>query len=229
MLGRCRRRVLIIDAGKPRNAASRALHGFLSRDGTPPADLLRAGREQLRPYASVELRSGTAFAARVAGGRFEVRLVGGGSAASRRLVFATGVVDQLPAVEGAEALYGRGVVHCPYCDGWEVRDQPVAVYGKGAKGLGLAGTLLAWTADVVLCTDGPARLPRQERLRLERHGVVVRKERLERLEGDGRLERLVFAGGETLPRAALFFNTQQGQRSRLPARSAARSTLRARW
>ncbi len=224
VLGRCRRRVLLIDAGRPRNAASPALHGFLTRDGIPPAELLRAGREQLSPYDSVELREGTASRVRRTGRDFEVRLADGARLGSRKMLFATGVVDRLPLVEGAKAFYGRGVFHCPYCDGWEARDRPVAVYGKGTKGLGMSQTLLAWTRDLVLCTDGPARLPREERERLESHGVVVRKEKLARLEGDGRLERLVFADGETLPRAALFFNTGQYQRSGLPARLGCRVT-----
>jgi thioredoxin reductase len=215
VLGRCRRRVLVLDSGRPRNAASPALHGFLSRDGVTPAELLRFGRAQLRPYDTVALREGEATGARVVRGHFVVRLAGG-SVASRKLLFATGVVDSLPEVEGAARLYGRGVFHCPYCDAWEVRDRPVAVYGKGTKGLGLCRTLLAWTSDLVLCTDGPARLPKADQEFLARHGVAVRKEPVEGLEGDDRLRGVALAGGEVLPAAALFFNTEQYQRSGLP-------------
>src|SRR5205814_4525318 len=102
---------------------SPALHGSLSRDGVAPAELLRVGREQLRGYDNVELREGIASGARRSGGRFEVP-VARARHSSRKLLFATGVVDHLPEVEGAEALYGRGVYHCPYCDGWEFRGGP---------------------------------------------------------------------------------------------------------
>src|SRR5215211_6471505 len=106
VLGRCRRRVLVVDAGRPRNAASPAIHGFLSRDGAAPTELLRVGREQLRAYEGVEVREGTASGVHRSGGHFEVR-VAAARHSSRALLFATGVVDRLPEVEGAEDLYGR--------------------------------------------------------------------------------------------------------------------------
>src|SRR4051812_32453819 len=135
------------------------MHGFLSRDGIHPAELLSLGRAQLQPYQTVELRAGTVKSACPAGGHFRVTLEGGVEYQSRKLLLATGVVDELPQVEGLKALYGRSVFHCPYCDGWEVRDQPLSVYGPGTKGVGLATTLLCWGRDIVLCTDGPADLP----------------------------------------------------------------------
>jgi thioredoxin reductase len=217
VLGRCLRRVLVIDAGKPRNAAAPALHGFLSRDGITPGELLRIGRQQLRAYETVKFREGTASAIRLVGRRFEVR-VAGVRHSSRKILFATGVVDRLPEVPGAAELYGRGVYHCPYCDGYEISSGPVAVYGEHTKGMGLVRTLLCWTRDIVLCTNGPARLPKEERNFLDRHGVVLREDKLERLAGRSKLEMVVFAGGEEMPRAGLFFNTGQYQHSELPAK-----------
>jgi thioredoxin reductase len=219
ILGRCRRRVLVCDAGRPRNAASRALHGFLTRDGTDPAELRRLGREQLRPYPGVELRDAGVADARRVGGRFEVTLAGGDRLRCRKLLLATGVVDEVPAVEGIEPLYGRSVFHCPYCDGWEVRDRPLAAYGRGRVGRGLALELTAWSRDIVLCTDGPPELSPRAADRLARNGIAVRQERIARLEGaDGLLERIVFADGPPLARRALFFNTGQRQGSGLPAK-----------
>jgi thioredoxin reductase len=219
ILGRCRRRVLVCDAGHPRNAASHGLHGFLTRDGIQPAELLRIGREQMGPYDSVELREvGVTDATRV-DDRFEVTLADRTRLSSRKLLLATGVVDQLPAVKGIETFYGRSVFHCPYCDGWETRDKPLAVYGRGERGRGLALELTAWSDDLVLCTDGPAGLRVEDLERLSRHGIAVRKERIARLEGtDGVLERIVFVNGDVLARRALFFNTGQRQRSDLPAK-----------
>jgi thioredoxin reductase len=219
MLGRCRRRVLVCDVGAPRNWWSREIHGFLSRDGTPPAEFLRLAREELRRYESVELRHASVVdAARDADG-FTVRCADGTVLRSRKLLLATGVTDELPEIEGLGALYGLSVHHCPYCDAWEWRDQPIAVYGRGEPGAGLALALTVWTGDLVLCTDGPGQLSGQMRERLDAAGVVLCEEPVARLEGaDGRLERVVFADGTTLARRALFLASGQHQRSDLPRR-----------
>jgi thioredoxin reductase len=201
------------------NAAAHALHGFLTRDGIAPAELLRIGREQLKPYESVEIHDVGVEAAQATRHHFRVNLCDGNSVGTRKILLATGIVDVLPPIKGVGPLYGRSVFHCPYCDGWEVRDQPVAVYGRRAGGLSLARTLRGWTRDVVLCTDGPAPWSRRDQERLARYDIPVRSERIARLEGvDGRLKQVVFTNGEALPRRALFFHTGQGQRSNLAAR-----------
>ena len=213
MLGRSRRRVLVCDTGKPRNAASHAMHGFLSRDGMPPAEFLRVAREQLRQYDSVDMRDVEVIAAECIDSRFHVTVQGGGRVTARKLLIATGVVDNVPDIPGFRDLYGTSVFHCPYCDGWEVRDRPLAIYGRGARGLGLSLELTGWSRDLVLCTDGPSELPVEDLARLERHGIRVRTDRVVRLEGSGRLERIVFDAGEALAREALFFTTGQTQQS----------------
>lgn len=215
MLGRSRRRVLVCDTGRPRNAASRAMHGFLSRDGMPPADFLRTAREQMQQYDTVEMRDVEVVHAECRDARFHVTLQDGVRLAARKLLIATGVVDNLPALPGFKELYGRSVFHCPYCDGWEVRDQPLAVYGRGARGFGLSLELTGWSRDVVLCTDGPSELEADDVARLTRNGIAVRDEKIARLEGSDRLERIVFHGGEPLARRALFFTTGQTQQSEL--------------
>lgn len=205
ILGRCRRRVLLCDSGRPRNWASRAIGGFLSRDGCPPDTLRRIAREQLAPYPDVRVKDIEVVAAERRETGFHVLLAGGAAVSARKLLLATGVVDDLPPLPGAEAFYGRGVHHCPYCDGWELRDAPLAAYGKGSEGKGLALELLVWSRDVVLCSDGPAELSDEDRRSLSRNGVQVREERVALLEGDGALERIRFADGSVLPRRGLFF------------------------
>jgi thioredoxin reductase len=212
ILGRCRRRVLICDAGNPRNAASHGLHGFLTRDGIDPAEFLRIGREQLGPYETIELRQIKVTSARRLDNSFEVTLSTGERLSSRKLLVATGVVDDVPAIEGLAELYGRSVFHCPYCDGWERRDQAVAVYGRGENGLGLSLELLLWSRDLVLCTDGPSQLSEDSLQRLAHHHIKLREDRITRLEGsEGSLKRIVFANGESLVRRAMFFSTGQRQ------------------
>jgi len=218
ILGRSRRRVLVCDTGRPRNAASRAMHGFLSRDGMPPSEFLQTAREQMRPYETVEMRDAEVTDAECRDGRFHVTLRDGVRLAARKLLIATGVVDNLPSIPGFRELYGRGVFHCPYCDGWEVRDQPLAVYGRGARGLGLSLELTGWSRDIVLCSDGPSELEPGEVERLTRNGVMVREDRVSRLEGTDALDRIVFENGGTLLRRAIFFTTGQTQQSELARR-----------
>jgi thioredoxin reductase len=225
MLGRCRRRVLVCDTGKPRNAAARALHGFLSRDGLPPLELLRIAREQMRQYETVELRDVEVTAAECRASRFHVSLADGSELQSRKLLIATGVVDHLPDIPGLQELYGKSVFHCPYCDAWELRDRPLAIYGRGERGLGLSLELTGWSRDLVLCTDGPAEIPAEGLARLDRHGVKVREEHLVRLDGIAAADksaadtiRIVFASGEPLVRSAVFFTTGQTQQSELASR-----------
>src|SRR6187401_238805 len=213
MLGRCRRRVLVCDTGRPRNYASRAMHGYLSRDGISPREFLRLAREQLRQYETIEIRDIEVTEAHCHESRFHVTLAGGEQFITRKLLIATGVVDNLPELPGFAELFGLSVFHCPYCDGWEVRDQPLAIYGRGARGYGLSLELTAWSRDLVLCSDGPAEIGPDDLARLRRNGIMVREDRIARLEGDQKLERIVFGSGPPLEREALFFTTGQTQQS----------------
>ena len=215
MLGRCRRSVVVFDNGRPRNAPSRALHGYLTRDGMNPSEFLRLAREELATYDTVRLRDEEVVAAECRpDARFVVRLVSGEEVHSRKLLLATGVVDNLPAIPGFRELYGRSVFHCPYCDGWENCDRPLAIYGRGERAVGLSLELTVWSRDLVLCTDGPTEIQPVDRARLDLNGIAVREERIAQLEErDGRLSAVVFDDGMRLDRHALFFTTGQYQRS----------------
>jgi len=217
MLGRCCRRVLVCDTGEPRNRWSRAINGYLTRDGTPPQEFLDIARHELARYPTIELRSARVVQVRKADGWFDVFCADRTQLASRKLLLATGVVDHLPPIAGLSELYGKSVHHCPYCDGWEWRDQPIAAYGAGEAALGLALGLTVWSADLLLCTDGEARLSRGERGRLARHNIEVREEPIERLVGEnGKLKRIEFQDGSTIERRALFLAMGQHQQSELP-------------
>ena len=225
LLGRCRRRVLVCDGGQPRNAASHGLHLFLTRDGIEPAQFLRIAREQLRPYDTVKLRSARVTDAKRLADGFEIVLKDQDSAnaganeervSTRKLLLATGVRDTLPEIEGLPAFYGRSVFHCPYCDGWEMRDQPLVAYGRGENGLGLALEVSFWSRDLVLCTDGPSELSRADLERLAERKIAVREDKIRRLEGtDANLERIVFEDGKALAVRGMFFTTSHSQSSNL--------------
>lgn len=223
LLGRCRRRVLVCDAGRPRNAAAPHAHGYLTRDGVPPLDILTIGREELLTYG-VEVRATLVTAAAPGPGGMTVTLQDGTGVTTRIVLLATGVEDVLPQVPGLEALYGTSIHHCPYCDGWENRDRPLAVYGRPREAAGLALSLLTWSRDLVVCTDG-RRVSTRLRTTLEAAAIAIRTETIVRLEGyDGRLARIVFARGPALDRHALFFNTGQSQRSPLAVQLGCRFT-----
>jgi thioredoxin reductase len=215
ILGRCRRRVLLLDTNEPRNYASRALHAFLSRDGFDPRELRRIGREQLRPYDSVKVVMKRAMRARAVSGGFEVSVEGGRRIRCRKLLLATGVVDELPPLDGLDPLYGRSVFHCPYCDGWESRDKRLVAYSRTANGVGLAIELKLWSSDVVLCTDGVA-LASKHIERLQQHDIAWYSKRIARLEGSrGQLRRVVFRDDSAIERSVMFFSMPQRQRSDL--------------
>jgi thioredoxin reductase len=212
VLGRCRRRVLLLDAGKPRNYAAREMHGFLGRDCSDPADLRRTGREQLQRYDGVVVRDISVTDAKAADGGFVVSLESGEKVRCRKLLLATGLKDKLPEIKGFEELYGASAHHCPYCDGWEWRDRAIAVYGQGEKGVDFALELLGWSADIVLFTDGAADLSQAERDELARNGVQVETGRISAFEGEEGLLRAVrLADGRTVPREALFVYTSSEQ------------------
>jgi thioredoxin reductase len=224
ILGRCRRSVLLCDDGRYRNEGSRGVHGFLSRDGIHPAELRRIGREQLERYG-VEYRCASVVDARAVERGFEISLGTGEQLRSRKLLLATGVSDHIPPVEGMREYFGCGVFHCPYCDGWEVRDQPIAAYGSGKNAAHLAMALLSWSPDVVLLTDGPARLSPDDAARLAARNVPVRSRKIARVEGTGAaLDQVVFQDGSVLPRRAIFLSTGQQQRCELAAKLGCRFT-----
>lgn len=148
-LARARRSVLVVDDGKPRNAPAAGVHGYLGRDGVQPADLLAAGRAEVESYGG-ELRVGRVRSARADAGGFVVDLDDGSSVQARRLLIATGLLDELPDVTGLRERWGRDVLHCPYCHGWEVRDRSIAVLATGPMAAHQALLFRQWSDEVVL-------------------------------------------------------------------------------
>jgi thioredoxin reductase len=153
------------------------------------------------------------------GNQFAAACADGFAVRARKVLLTTGLTDEVPRLDGIERLYGRSVHHCPYCDGFEHRDQPLAVYGAGDKGAGLALMMKQWSSDVLLCTDGPAQVSPSMRARLQQHGVLICSEKIAKLEGteDGALQNIRLQSGKTLRRAAIFFTTGCRQSSDLSA------------
>jgi thioredoxin reductase len=200
VLGRARRRVAVVDSATPRNAPAAHMHGFLSRDGMPPADLLAVGRTEAERYG-VELIEDEVVEVTDS---FRLRLAGGRTLAARRLLLATGAVDELPDIPGAHELWGRDFLHCPYCHGWEVRDQPLGVLGTGPASVEHAHLLRQWSEDLIFFAHTLA-LTANERAALEARAIAVVEGVVTRLSlADGRLGAVELADGRTVPRAAVF-------------------------
>ena len=218
VLARCRRRLLLCDTGRPRNARSSALHGFLTRDCVPPLELLRLGREELKPYG-VAPRQATVTDLVHLGDAFEATLDGHEKVCARMALIASGVRDHLPDIPGLDECYGVTIHHCPYCDGWEHRDKIVAVIGRAAAGAGLALSLKTWTPRVVLCTNGARNIRGDDRRRLADEHIEVRTSAIIRIDHDGSNVRSVaFADSTSTGCDAIFFASSQSQQCDIPAR-----------
>ena len=214
VLGRARRRVLVLDTGEQSNRPAHGIGGLLGDDGRPPAELYERGRLELAAYPSVELR-----AARVASGEpgFVLTTADGERLRAARVLLAMGMDYGAPELPGVAELWGDTVFHCPYCHGWEVRDRRLAVLGSVAA---MHRTLLLrqWSRDVVLLTDGPAELDADERARLDRAGVAIDERPVTGLRGDdGKLAAVRFADGAELTRDGLLVPPVMQQRSGLAA------------
>lgn len=200
VLGRARRRVLVIDAGMPRNAPAAHMQGFLSRDGMAPSEFLAVGRAEVARYG-VRIRKGQV--AGIAPG-FTVRLADGDAVTARRLVVATGVGDVLPDIPGVRERWGRDLLHCPYCHGWEVADQPLGVLGGLAGSVQHALLVRQWSDDVIFFAH-PYELSSQEERELAARGIGIEREPVARLVvEDDRVRGVELSDGRIVPRAAVF-------------------------
>jgi thioredoxin reductase len=217
ILGRATRRVLLCDTGRPRSWASKAMYGFITRDGVPPAEFRRLAREELKRYPNVAICDAEVTGA-VRNGEvgFSVKIGGRRRVKCRKLLIATGVLDVLPAIEGIEQYFGTSVFQCPYCDGWEFRDRALVAYGKRRHGFEMARALTAWSDDVALCTDGPARLSARDLAQLRRNGISLFEDPIAGLVGKrGKLRAIRFQNGERSRCEALFFDMPTRAQSRL--------------
>src|SRR4029450_7387841 len=200
VLARARRTVAVVDAGGPRNAPAAHMHGFLSRDGMPPYDLVAAGRAEVAGCGG-SLIDNTVVD--VAPG-FHVRLAGGSPLRARRILVATGLRDELPDVPGVRERWGRDLLHCPYCHGWEVRDQPLGVLGGTPEAVQHALLVRQWSPDVIVFLHTDALGPEQ-REQLTARGIRVVEGTVARLvAGTDQLRGVELDGGTVIGRSAVF-------------------------
>jgi thioredoxin reductase len=200
VLGRARRRIVVVDAGEPRNAPAAHMQGFLSRDGMPPAELLAAGRAEVRGYG-VDLVEDRVLGIEPG---FILRLEGGRALEARRILVTTGATDEVPDIPGLRERWARDVLHCPYCHGWEVRDEPIGVLGTIPGSAEFAQIVRQWSEDVVYFSHATPLTP-SDRVGMEARGIRVVDGEIARLvvEHD-RLTGVELTDGRVLARSTVF-------------------------
>ena len=209
VLGRSRRRTLIVDSGHQSNLAAHGIGGLLGHDRRPPAELYASGRAELAEYPTVEFREGEVVTGVSGGGGFVLELADGTRERTRRVLLATGMEYRAPQIPGLSELWGRSAFHCPFCHGWEMRDQPLAVLAHGDRAAHMASMIRGWTDDVVVLTNGPAGFDADVR--------IDEREISQFIAESGELVAVEFTDGDRLARRGVLVATSLHQRSTLAA------------
>lgn len=206
VLGRCRRKVLLFDSATYRNQYSHGVHNYLTRDDILPNELLALAHKEVKKYGVKMIRKKIVSARKADSGFFVARDENGTEYHSKKMLIATGLWDNLPPIPGFRELYGKSVFHCPYCDGWEVRDKALGVYARNKNGYELALALKCWSSNVTLYTDGRNRLKPTEVETLTANGIAIVSYPFSHLEAKGDSLRLIhFRNGDKRRCDAMFF------------------------
>ncbi|MFC4075914.1 NAD(P)/FAD-dependent oxidoreductase [Salinithrix halophila] len=217
VLGRSRRKVIIVDGDQPRNIVTREAHGFLTRDGTPPMELRRIAKGQLAKYENVTVMADVVEDVEKEAGRFKTTTRGGQLLYSKKILFATGVKDELPAIPGFKEVYGTSVFLCPYCDGWEWRDEPLALFGNGDGIFPFTKLVYQWSRALMVFTNGPATIDESEKKELAQRNIPLIESPIAKLQStDGFLEAIVLDSGESIHRRGGFIELNESQACNIP-------------
>lgn len=204
-LGRAMRRVLIVDSGLPANRQTPYSHNFITQDGVPPQAITAMARQQVERYTTVEFLSGQVTGAQRAEGGFSVHMESGAQFSAKKLVFATGIRDVMPLIPGFAESWGISVLHCPYCHGYEVRDEVTGVLGNGDKAFELVRLISNWTKELTLYTNGPSQLTEFQAALLRVHGIRIEEADVLALEHmQGQVHQIRLEGGDTQAIHALY-------------------------
>ena len=208
--GRGRMEVVLIDDEKPRNAVTQESHALLTRDGITPEDVRLAGRCALLKYPNISVKPGRVKSIeRKEDETFEVTTDAGEFIRTKNIVLATGLSETLPKVEDIEKYYGRSLFSCPFCDGWEMKEQPLVLIAETSQALHVVQLLTNWTDDLVVATNGLVVFDSEQKALLERNNIRLIEDTIRELKGsDGQLESVHFEGGEILERTGGFITTE---------------------
>jgi thioredoxin reductase len=216
-LGRAIRRVLIIDSGKPCNAQTPYSHNFLTQDGKTPRQIAKTAREQLNQYQTVEHHAGVAASGRKTDGGFDITTASGKTFIAKKLIFATGVRDLMPPITGFAACWGISIIHCPYCHGFEVRNEKTGIMVNGDAGFEMAKEIYNWTKDLTLFTNGPSLLSKEQAEKLKQKGIgIVETEIQEFVHHEGQLRHVALKDGTRVVLKAVYARPSYEQHCTIP-------------
>lgn len=216
-LGRALRQVLIIDSGKPCNRQTPQSHNFLTQDGKPPHAIAAAARQQVEKYDTVSFFNGIATNSTKTEKGFEIKAASGETFSAKKLIFATGIQDTMLTLEGYAECWGISVLHCPYCHGYEVRNEKMGILGNGEYGLEFASLISNWTNDLTLFTNGTATLTSEQTAKIRSHAIKITETEIEKLEHtNGHLQQIIFKDGTTTALKALYARSPFEQHCKIP-------------
>lgn len=216
-LGRALRRVLIIDSGKPCNRQTPHSHNFLTQDGQTPQQIASLAKEQVAKYDTVQFHEGTAISGVQTNNGFEIKTQAGGIFSASKLIFATGISDLMPGIEGFAACWGISFIHCPYCHGYEVKNEKTGILANGDMGFEFTKMINNWTKDLALFTNGKSTLPKEQTEQLRKHAIEIIETEIDSLEQqDGKIQRIIFKDNSSMELKALYAKIPFVQHSNIP-------------
>ena len=217
-LGRALRKVLIIDSGKPCNAQTPHSHNFLTQDGQAPGEIAAKAKEQVEKYETVKFYSGKATNGIQIESGFQIKTEAGDIFTAKKLLFASGVKDVMPDIEGFAECWGISVIHCPYCHGYEVRNEKTAIFGNGDYGFEFSRMINNWTKELLLFTNGKSTLTAEQTEKLEHHSIQIIETEIDRFEHtNGQIERALFKDGSAISLKAIYAKPPFVQHCNIPS------------
>jgi thioredoxin reductase len=216
-LGRALKQVLIIDSGQPCNAPTPHSHNFLTQDGKTPAEIATIAKQQVEKYDTITFFEGFANNGVKTANGFEIQVTSGETFQSDQLIFATGIKDEMPKIEGFSDCWGISMLHCPYCHGYEVRNEKTGILGNGEHGNELAKLISNWTNDLTLYTNGKSTLTEEQTEKLKKHQIKIIEKEIERLEhNNGYLKNIIFKDGTKAEVKAMYSRNSFEQHCTIP-------------
>lgn len=216
-LGRALRNVLVIDGGSPCNKQTPHSHNFLTNDGKTPKEIASLAKQQVRMYGTVSFLDGLATVGIKTKKGFEIQTQAGETLTSRKLIFATGIKDLMPPIQGFAESWGISVLHCPYCHGYEVRHQKTGIIANGDVGFEISSLISNWTKELTLYTNGKSALTNQQKAKLEKHQIVIVEAEIDHLENhSGYIQNIVFTNGTKASAKAIYARIPFVQHSSIP-------------
>ncbi|WKA56464.1 NAD(P)/FAD-dependent oxidoreductase [Planococcus shixiaomingii] len=214
VLGRSRRKTVLFDDNKPRNAVTSESHGFMTRDGIDPQELKRIAQEELGKYPNVAIEKQKVLRITKEDSLFHIATESGEEFRAKKIILATGLKETFPDVPRIAEFYGTSMFSCPYCDGWELRDRPLVVISENPMVFHMAKMVSNWTEDLIICTNGKQLLSDSEKSVLKSEGIPVYEEKILSLHGqNGSLEKIEFEDGTVVLREGGFVTTEWSQAS----------------